>query len=224
MKELSIDTNQYENPAIDRKHKILIDEAEIAETISLKVVKDQFSNIVPSEDLEIKEVGIKIKNFLDEVLHKIKELEQQAISSALEEKKIKMREAMIRQKNRKKGARIFDEEELKTFEDIAEGFEKNRLSVPNINVRVRVTAPIGKLFEKLRMKGFIRPCKNLAQVRKDWALLADREIIKSYNTIMRGILNYYRGADNLYNVKGIINLIRRSCAMTLAHKHKKNIF
>ena len=41
---------------------------------------------------------------------------------------------------------------------------------------------------------------------------------------MYGLLNYYRPADNLSRVKGLIEGLRRSCALTLAFKHKKSIF
>ena len=37
------------------------------------------------------------------------------------------------------------------------------------------------------------------------------------------MLNYYRPADNLGEVKGLLEGLRRSCALTLAMKHKKSI-
>jgi len=38
---------------------------------------------------------------------------------------------------------------------------------------------------------------------------------------VRGLINYYRPADNLVKVKSLVEGIRRSCALTLARKHNK---
>ncbi len=40
---------------------------------------------------------------------------------------------------------------------------------------------------------------------------------------MLGLLNWYRCADNFTSVKGIVELMRKSCALSLARKHNKYI-
>jgi len=90
--------------------------------------------------------------------------------------------------------------------------------VPRISVR----APIKDLFLKLRAKGFIHPTKSCAQGNGILTHLSDRELLVLYGSMMRGYLQWYSLADNLGRVKSIIELIRQSCAYTLARKHKKS--
>jgi hypothetical protein len=46
-------------------------------------------------------------------------------------------------------------------------------------------------------------------------------IISYYNSLVKGILSYYRCADNFYTIKNIVLFrIRTSLLKTLAHKHK----
>ena len=53
-------------------------------------------------------------------------------------------------------------------------------------------------------------------------VLNDGEIINCYAQTMRGLINYYKPADNLPKVKSLVEGPRRSCALTLARKHKKS--
>lgn len=37
---------------------------------------------------------------------------------------------------------------------------------------------------------------------------------------MLGLLNWFSGADNLYAVKGVVQALRKSCALSSKAKHK----
>lgn len=37
---------------------------------------------------------------------------------------------------------------------------------------------------------------------------------------MLGLLNWFSGADNLYAVKGVVQVLRKNCALTPKAKHK----
>lgn len=88
---------------------------------------------------------------------------------------------------------------------------------------ISIAAPMKTLFDKLATKGFFhlgrhKPCSNSSLLYLD-----DGEIIEAYATVMSGLTDYYRPADNFSSVKGLIEGLRRSCALTLARKHKKQI-
>jgi uncharacterized protein YutD len=86
---------------------------------------------------------------------------------------------------------------------------------------ISICAPIGDLYEKLAIQGFYHPERKKPTGHKHLQMLNDGEIIICYAQIMYGLMNYYRPADNLSKLKGLIEGLRRSCALTLARKHKK---
>ena len=52
------------------------------------------------------------------------------------------------------------------------------------------------------------------------SLLDDADIVKRYNAIIRGILNYYSCINHRSDLWKVLTVLRKSCALTLAHKHK----
>jgi len=87
---------------------------------------------------------------------------------------------------------------------------------------VAITAPIKDIIEGLRGEGFFHPIANRPQGNAKYRFLTDEEIIRYYAEVMRGILNFYRPADNLPRVKAIVENLRISCLYTLASKHKRS--
>ena len=49
----------------------------------------------------------------------------------------------------------------------------------------------------------------------------DYEVVKRFNSVMRGIANYYCGTEYPSALYELWELFRRSLALTLAHRHKK---
>jgi hypothetical protein len=71
-------------------------------------------------------------------------------------------------------------------------------------------------------KGFFhsskkRPCPHIQMALS----LKDFEIIRSYNSLIYIILNYYGLASNFLTLKGLMLQLKQSCILTLAYKHKK---
>ena len=56
--------------------------------------------------------------------------------------------------------------------------------------------------------------------RKELVGKPDAEIVKTYNSEVRGILNYYGMAANYYKLSYFCYLMEQSCLFTLAFKHK----
>jgi hypothetical protein len=98
-----------------------------------------------------------------------------------------------------------------------------------INIKQRVSsrlillAPVKELVEELVTNKFVRrnkfakiyPCRKTNLIPMDHAT-----IIQYYNSLVRGILNYYTFALNRYSLHGVIQLLQESCAITLASKYK----
>nr|AAD12069.1 reverse transcriptase homolog [Diacronema lutheri]ADW83098.1 hypothetical protein [Diacronema lutheri]QHD45373.1 hypothetical protein [Pavlova sp. NIVA-4/92] len=70
-------------------------------------------------------------------------------------------------------------------------------------------------FAKLRDDGSIRAtsCRKLSS-------LEDKAIVLRFSSIIRGILNYYSFVNSRSDLWPVVSLFRKSCALTLADKHK----
>ena len=100
----------------------------------------------------------------------------------------------------------------------------NALQAQAINT-VHFRAPIDKMLSKLVDKG-------LAKRRKDrtiratgylkYSMLEDEKIVKRFSAMIRGILNYYSCINKRSDLWKVFAILRKSCALTLAHKHKLN--
>lgn len=55
--------------------------------------------------------------------------------------------------------------------------------------RISIQAPIGSIFAKLRLKGYIHPVREKAVGNMALGFHTDQEIISHYNARIRGILN-----------------------------------
>ena len=87
--------------------------------------------------------------------------------------------------------------------------------------KISISAPLRTLTERLASRGFYHPLKLKPCSNPKLLILNDGEIISCYSSVMYGIINYYRVADNFYSVKSLIEGLRKSCVLTLARKHKK---
>lgn len=70
-------------------------------------------------------------------------------------------------------------------------------------------------YGKIRKGGTIRPtsCRKLSS-------LDDKLIVQRYSSIIRGYMNYYCPANKFSDLWQIVAFYRKSCALTLADKHK----
>lgn len=83
-------------------------------------------------------------------------------------------------------------------------------------------APVSKLVERLRTKGFCaQDGKPLPKM--SYALLDDDQIIMMYGSIIRGLLNYYSFVDNYSKLSRVLYILKYSAALTLATKHRLSL-
>jgi len=72
--------------------------------------------------------------------------------------------------------------------------------------------------------------KGIAKAREDGSIrgtayiklsmLEDGKIVSRFSAIIRGILNYYSCINHRSDLWKVFAILRKSCALTLAHKHK----
>jgi len=83
-------------------------------------------------------------------------------------------------------------------------------------------APTLKLVARLHQKGFC-DANGWPTSQKRWFGLDADQIIRLYNGILRGLLNYYRFVDNFASLWRIQYILRFSLAKTLARKFQTSI-
>lgn len=83
-------------------------------------------------------------------------------------------------------------------------------------------APTLKLVERLHQRGFC-DANGFPTSQTKWLWLDADQIIGLYNSILRGLLNYYRFVDNFATLSRIQYILRYSLAKTLAHKYRRSM-
>lgn len=87
--------------------------------------------------------------------------------------------------------------------------------------QIRMTAPLDRIYKKLAEAGFISLNKKEGIPRFLWLHNEKEAIIKLYNAVLRGYLNYYSFTSNYSKVASSISyLLFTSCAKLLAAKYK----
>lgn len=87
----------------------------------------------------------------------------------------------------------------------------------------RLFIPMDKIIKRLSEKNFCTS-DGFPLKKKGWIMYDDDVIIARYNSVLRGIRNYYAPADNLGSSMNRINyIVKFSCAHTLAAKHRTRI-
>jgi len=113
-------------------------------------------------------------------------------------------------------------EEVSTAGDVDKKVNKLKAQAVNTaHFRVPVDRILKRLVDrsvaKTRADGTIR-----ATACIKFSMMEDRDIVTRFNSIIRGILNYYSCVNHRSDLWKIFAILRKSCALTLAHKHKEN--
>jgi hypothetical protein len=215
------------NLAINRLQKCNDERIQLVEQAACYTLFDTIKGVTSQiKDQEPKNISQEIlkelKNFEKSVEKIVKNVETDLID--------KKRQSLIAQHAKRENKRVSDRlhsetnQEIKELTQLAPELVKAELS-STTRVNIRVSADLKYTVNKLRLKGFFHATKDRPRSNPYLANLSDAEIIKHYNSIMLGLLNWFSGADNFYAVKGIIQALRKSCALTLKLKHKyKSLF
>jgi group II intron reverse transcriptase/maturase len=88
--------------------------------------------------------------------------------------------------------------------------------------KIKLRIPVPKLVTKLFSKGFCDE-KGFPLAYKKWSVYDDHIILRLFNTVRSGLLNYYCLADNSNSFFRLDYILRFSLAKTLAHRHRSSI-
>nr|UDP55420.1 putatuve reverse trannscriptase orf679 [Schizostauron trachyderma] len=91
-----------------------------------------------------------------------------------------------------------------------------------VTSRIVLKAPIKLLFEKAALNGFFKKRNNkFVPTYVGRCINWDHEdILCYYNSVIRGILNYYSFVNNYKSLGNLVHGLKLSCALTLALKYK----
>lgn len=190
-------------------------------SLSLKFYHKQIANLAEPEDEPYHLQVVELRNKFLEGLEKIefqgrlKFLETRR-AAVLEEREKHISGNIPKKRRSPAWIEISEETAIKAADILTNAFLDQK-RVRNIGVE----APLLKLVDRLIAKGFFHHKRRKPIANISLTNLNDGEIINCYSQIMHSLINYYRPADNLVKVKGLIECLRRSCCLTLAFKHKK---
>lgn len=168
-------------------------------------------------------VGAKLKEAHAEFEEKLKTINNEAMSNLTKKRTKKLLETHTKRQLKKASGRLhsgLSPDEIISLKGIAPDLVEEDLRVRTVR-SISVGVDPKKLIDKLRLEGYVHPVKHGATSCIKLILLTDVEIIKHFNAIMHGTLNWFSGADNFTQIKGIVETILRfSCILTLKRKFK----
>lgn len=90
------------------------------------------------------------------------------------------------------------------------------------NSFLRLDIPVHQILEKMIKRGYIsRTKKGLRPISKSsYSTRADHVIVRHFRSVYFDIFHYYSLCTDFSRLQYIYNLLRLSCAMTLAHRHR----
>jgi hypothetical protein len=96
-----------------------------------------------------------------------------------------------------------------------------------IRTYLAFSAPVKKLVERAKERGFLISnrrgkinSKLVARRYDKWLFLPPQDIVKRFNSVIKGTIQYYQGCQQRSDLYELLWLYKRSCALTLAHHHK----
>lgn len=160
-------------------------------------------------------------NTSKEIIEALKNFEKNVIISAMDKKKQSFISEDFKKSNNKVSSDLYlkIEKKQENLLKLAPEFVKVEAAETK-TVNIKIGANLKEIIDKLRIKGYFHRTKNRPTSNLSLVNFSDVEIIKNYNIIMHGLLNWFSGADNFHSVKGVIEALRKSCALTLKLKHK----
>ena len=216
-------SKKLENPTLKKFYNAIDKNITQDQGITLINVNDQINSLKHFNGYKTEKIGSMLKKIQNIIENKTKILLESTAIKLIEDKTRQIREAHMKKQIKVKNPIIVTSltaEEEEIFRAIAVGLVELDLQKQSVRT-FSIRANIAKLCNKLRISGFMHPIKNQASSCQKLMFITENEIISYYNSIMRGILSWFSGANNFYKVKGVMeSIMRRSCLLTLKRKFK----
>jgi group II intron reverse transcriptase/maturase len=229
MQMLNIGKRRRQNPQYSKYLNKLAKTTLISERIKLRKLMKK----VPSRDpMDPKMIRVKYVRYADDFIisvlgpYKLAVDVKQRIEVFLkEELKLQISATKTLITNTKRDSAKFLGTLIRTGKSAKKPYKRDKHGRKvRITPRVSFHAPMKELFDKLKTQGFVKqnnaygwvtPTALRRIVNMDHA-----DIVGYYNSVVRGILNYYSFADNRKSVGSVARALQMSCARTLALKYK----
>ena len=219
---ISHNTKKLLNPAIDRIYKSNDETIQQDEQAAYHSFLEAIKGVkIQLEDDEPENTSKEIIKTLKDFEKNVKEIGKNAMSNLINKKRQSLLNQHVKRKMKKISSCIYSENEgeIKNILELAPELVKAELAAMK-TVKIRISANLKEIVDKLRIKGYFHSIKDRPTSNPYLVNLPDVEIIKNYNNIMHGLLYWFSGADNFYAVKGVVEALRKSCALTLKLKHR----
>lgn len=197
-------SKKKDNPALRRWSLYLQIESNKLNEFNAKILHNKITSVVTFDWYESLSKGEadKIKHLQENYLFKSKKIIKEFWNFGIEKKRNKI--VFEFKNNLSKKKRIFSE-----------------LLTKKISRTIVINAPVDEVFARLRLSGYLHPTRNRSVSNPHLNFYTDFKILSHFNSIICGLLNGYSGADNFVKIKSLTQLLRFSCVLTLANKHKK---
>jgi len=207
------------NPALSRWSLYLQIESDRLSEFSAQILYDKIASLASSDWYESLSKGQadKVKQLQEDYLIKANEIIKESLNSEVEKRRNKI---ISKFKINKTPGSLLSKEE-KDLLGLAKGLTILASDKSSLR-RISINAPVGEVFAKLRISGYVHPTKDKAIGNSHLGFHTDSEIVSHFNSVIRGLLNWHSGAGNFAKIKGLAHLLRASCVLTLANKHKKS--
>jgi len=89
---------------------------------------------------------------------------------------------------------------------------------------LRFQLPVDRIIKRLKERGYVTQMNNKWRPisKSGYTPLEDEIIVRHFQSVWRGLLNFYSGSTNWSHLQYIHYLLHMSCAMTLAHRHRSS--
>nr|YP_009720770.1 putative LAGLIDADG DNA endonuclease [Ostreobium quekettii]QGQ61982.1 putative LAGLIDADG DNA endonuclease [Ostreobium quekettii] len=212
------------NPALERWYETFDQRFKLEMVLAQKFYR-KAAQILPiyNDDPGAKELA----DLRDKFIAGLDKLVEDSRFTYFEERKESVRQIWLRENTKKKPPgqhkNAWEEIPEETAIRLADALTEAKLEHEKVR-RVGILAPTRDLVDKLIERGFYHLKRRNPIAKASLTPFNDAEIVLCFSQIMSGLLNYYRPADNLGEVKGLLEGLRRSCGLTLAMKHKKSTY
>lgn len=100
------------------------------------------------------------------------------------------------------------------------GYQLKATAINQVQLRI----PVEELMRRAADRGYAKVRKDGISIRatscRKLSSLEDKQIVQRFSSIIRGLIEYYSPANKRSDLWQIASLYRKSCALTLADKHK----
>lgn len=142
------------------------------------------------------------------------------IKSMLNTLKLDLSEEKTKITNPRKVSALFLGTEIRISRHFKATLGKHNQMIKSVS-QIRLLAPMSKIFSKLHSAGFLDLTNKRGIPKFLWLPNEKDDIIKLYNSVIRGYTNYYSFTHNYPRVASSIeHILRTSCARLLAAKFK----